>query len=38
MTDVNNGIQEIKNHQLKDIYKKYTDHIINFENILKIVQ
>lgn len=27
----NNGNREVKNQHLKNIYKKYTDHIINFE-------
>src|SRR3990170_7738468 len=31
MTENNYGIREIKNQHLKSIYKKYTDHIINFE-------
>lgn len=35
MTENNYGIREIKNLHLKNIYKKYTDHIINFEAHIK---
>lgn len=31
MIESNYGIRDIKNQHLKSIYKKYTDHIINFE-------
>lgn len=31
MTDNNYNNRDIKNQYLKDLYKKYTDHIINFE-------
>jgi endopeptidase La len=31
----NYGIREIKNQHLKSVYKKYTDHIINFEKHIK---
>jgi endopeptidase La len=35
MTENNYGIREIKNQHLKNTYKKYTDHIINFEKHTK---
>ena len=35
MTENNYGIREIKNQHLKNIYKKYTDHIIKFEKHIK---
>lgn len=35
MTENNYGIREIKNQHLKSVYKKYTDHIINFEKHIK---
>lgn len=31
MTENNYGIREIKNQHLKNVYKKYTDYILNFE-------
>lgn len=31
MTESTNGIRDITNQQLKNIYKKYTDYVINFE-------
>lgn len=35
MTENNYSIRDIKNQHLKDIYKKYTNHIINFEKHVK---
>jgi len=35
MVENNYGIREIKNQHLKNTYKKYTDHIINFEKHIK---